>query len=294
VGFIDKPILRTIKAVGFAGLVLGLLGCVAQDVAAPDTVDNAQASTGTPAETPAEFSTQGNPTKTIETPSEIPDNPLLSSSKTQVKQNDLLQYDCDTLWKNFEPLKTTPVNYDVSKKLKRMGHGVRHDYYPTPFDFDNDGDEEIILVDNVGYSQFLGGQGSHMFIVKILNFNPAQSLEENLLTRDIDVNPLFFANFSEDYWHAKLVSKIEDLPRFKAGVIQFGTIESQIVIKINSTDYVTKPPKGWAPASHWRPYNLLGRFEDATTLNIMCLETVNHSDSFGTKGKPPKRDVHHE
>jgi len=68
VGLIDKPILRAVKAAGFAGLVLGLLGCAAQDVAAPDTVDNAQVTTETTTEKPVEFSTIGKPTKTIETP----------------------------------------------------------------------------------------------------------------------------------------------------------------------------------------------------------------------------------
>jgi len=176
-----------------------------------------------------------------------------------------------------------------------MGHGVRHDYYPTPFDFDNDGDEEIILVDHLfAGSHVLGGKGSILTTVKTSNFDPAQSLEENLLTSDIDAQSLFFHDLSSAYWKAKLISKIEDLPEFESGVIQFGTIQNHIVIKINADDITTIPPKHARAKSHWRPYNLLGRFEDATTLNIMCLETVNHSDSFGTKGKPPKRDVHHE
>jgi len=68
VGLIDKPILRAVKAAGFTGLTFGLLGCAAQDVAAPDTVDNAQATTETTVEKPVEFSTIGKPTKTIETP----------------------------------------------------------------------------------------------------------------------------------------------------------------------------------------------------------------------------------
>jgi len=66
VGFAKSDIFKAVKAIGFTGMTLGLLGCVANDVAAPENV--AQAEIEASAEKPAEFSSEGKPTKTIETP----------------------------------------------------------------------------------------------------------------------------------------------------------------------------------------------------------------------------------
>lgn len=198
-------------------------------------------------------------------------------SIAQAEQKDWLEYDCDSLWEKFEPFETARLDNYVRKRLKRMGHGVPNQYYPTPFDFDNDGDREFIFIDDVGYTQKLGGQGSHIIIVD-LPISTVEANEINILdVDDFKVSSFFLENIYFPNRFFKMASKFSDLPRFDRGRAIFGEIEDQTYLKINADTYETTIPDGMygtKTLDYMRPYDILAKFNPADTLHVFCVKKL--------------------
>ncbi len=200
-----------------------------------------------------------------------------AETKTVIKAADEVEYGCDSVWEKFEPFETALLDYNVSKRLRRMGHGVPKQYYPTPFDFDNDGDREFILIDNIGYTQKLGGQGSHIIIVDL----PISTVEANEIdisdVNDFKVSSFFLENMYYPNRFFKMVSKFSDLPRFDRGRAIFGEIEDQTFLKINADTFETTIPDGiygTKSLDYMRPYDILAKFDPADTLQVFCVKKL--------------------
>lgn len=229
--------------------------------------------------------------------STTPDLHSDDNSHHSLSHKALSQESCEILWANFTPYSTAELPYKIKRRIQKMKHGVPHLYYPTPFDFDHDGEGDIILIDNIGYSQILGGQGSHIIIVKIANFDSNVAIEDLLLSNEIDVESLFMSNLIHasaifERWHEestkllhpnstviptrrfRLESDIQSLPQLNSGRVQFGQIDKQVVLKINADVYGVSPPKDFDPNNYIRPYDLLAQFETPESLRILCINKI--------------------
>jgi len=74
----------------------------------------------------------------------LPSKNSASIVDTQTERENLSQKSCESLWSDFIPYDTVELPSKIKSRLRQMKYGVQHIYYPTPFDFDHDGEDEII------------------------------------------------------------------------------------------------------------------------------------------------------
>lgn len=251
--------------------------------------------------------------RTVET--SLQQNDDINASIEGEKPNSILDQDCDTLWQNFQPLEilssSVEHHFELEKTLPELmgfglgyrfrlyhyasafdtdGDGVR-DY--LPFDYDNDGVDELVFTDNYYPPYIDDGPSSNLYIVKLTNFDQQQPLHQQLLSIDLEVEPHSIsgvdfesggydsidkrANFRLNYQYKKGPYFPDTFPWLGRGRIYFGKIGNEIIAKINletPTEKIAYDPDRRAlkdPLLANRPFDALVKIEGSTSSNLKIL-----------------------